>query len=132
MTKKICPVCDKTMPMNHYCSFCRSWVREPNITHVDYYLNERHSARETDCEYHGKPSAGRIEKPKVSQPNISGNKPLLPNMPRALKPDLRRPAGDRQQRQDSPPAPGMGKIIWAIFIIIFIINFLLPIFNMAA
>lgn len=129
MTKKICPVCDKTMIMNHYCSSCRSWVREPNITHVDYYLNERHSARETNCEYHSNPSAGQTEKQKVSQPNVSGNKPLIPNVPRALKLDVQWPDWSRQDRA---PAPGMGKIIWVIFIIIFIINFLLPLFNLAA
>ncbi|MCI6887796.1 MAG: hypothetical protein MR868_11240 [Lachnospiraceae bacterium] len=52
MIRKICPICDQTMTSAHYCRNCRSWVRQPIVREVTYYLNERHPARETDCSYH--------------------------------------------------------------------------------
>lgn len=52
MQRKICPVCDHVMKYSHYCHFCKQWVSNPNIINATYYLNERHPAHETDCEYH--------------------------------------------------------------------------------
>ena len=53
MKKRICPICDKTMQSAHYCSNCRSFVRNPWIRDVEYYLNERHPSAGHDCTYHG-------------------------------------------------------------------------------
>lgn len=52
MQRKICPICDHVMKFSHYCHFCKRWVSNPNIINATYYLNERHPAHETDCEYH--------------------------------------------------------------------------------
>ena len=52
MKKRICPICDKTMQSAHYCSNCRSFVRNPWIRDVEYYLNERHPSAWHDCTYH--------------------------------------------------------------------------------
>lgn len=52
MEKRICPVCDHAMKFSHYCHFCRSFVRRPVRVNLSYYLNERHPAHETDCEFH--------------------------------------------------------------------------------
>lgn len=52
MIQKICPVCDQVMKHAHYCSGCRSWVKEPVTMNVTYYLNERHPEKETHCSYH--------------------------------------------------------------------------------
>lgn len=52
MKKRICPICDQVMHSAHYCSACRTWIKEPYIMEVNYYLNESHSKAETDCSYH--------------------------------------------------------------------------------
>ncbi|PNV62897.1 hypothetical protein C0033_04995 [Clostridium sp. chh4-2] len=52
MKKRICPICDQVMHSAHYCSACRSWVKEPYIMEVNYYLNESHPKTEADCSYH--------------------------------------------------------------------------------
>ena len=57
MMQRICPVCDQVMKHAHYCSACHSWVKDPLYMNVTYYLNERHPAHETDCEYHNAGSA---------------------------------------------------------------------------
>ena len=57
MVRRICPICDQIMKSAHYCRNCKSFVRNPYIRETDYYLNERHPAHETDCEYHNAGSA---------------------------------------------------------------------------
>lgn len=52
MQRRICPICDHPIQHGHYCSFCKQWIRHPNYVNATYYLNERHPAHETDCEYH--------------------------------------------------------------------------------
>lgn len=52
MMQRICPVCDQVMKHAHYCSVCRSWVKEPVYMNVTYYLNERHPKNEAHCSYH--------------------------------------------------------------------------------
>ena len=52
MQRRICPICDHPIQRGHYCSFCKQWIRHPNYVNATYYLNERHPAHETDCEYH--------------------------------------------------------------------------------
>lgn len=52
MQKRICPICDHQMKHEHYCSFCRQWIKNPHYINATYYLNERHPAKETGCEYH--------------------------------------------------------------------------------
>ena len=52
MMQRICPVCDQVMKHAHYCSACRSWVKEPVYMNVTYYLNERHPKNEAHCSYH--------------------------------------------------------------------------------
>lgn len=59
MVKRICPICDQAMKGKHYCPVCRSYVKNPIIMNRDYYLNERHPAYETDCEYHNPASTGK-------------------------------------------------------------------------
>ena len=57
MQRRICPICDHPIKYGHYCSFCKQWIRNPNYVNATYYLNERHPAHETDCEYHNAGSA---------------------------------------------------------------------------
>lgn len=52
MIQKICPVCDQVMKAPHYCRNCRSWVKEPQVRDVTYFLNERHPQGEAECSYH--------------------------------------------------------------------------------
>lgn len=52
MVQKICPICDQVMHGQHYCRSCRSWVKEPYVRDVTYYLNESHPAGEIGCSYH--------------------------------------------------------------------------------
>jgi hypothetical protein len=53
MMKRICPICDQVMKLPHYCETCRSFVKDPWIRDVSYYLNERHPESEGACTYHG-------------------------------------------------------------------------------
>lgn len=53
MVRRICPVCDQVMRSAHYCGNCRSWVKNPWVRDVTYYLNERHPRSEADCDFHG-------------------------------------------------------------------------------
>ena len=57
MQRRICPICDHPIKYGYYCSFCKQWIRNPNYVNATYYLNERHPAHETDCEYHNAGSA---------------------------------------------------------------------------
>ena len=66
MVKRICPICDQAMKGKHYCPVCRSYVKNPIIMNRDYYLNERHPAYETDCEYHN-PAISREQKPQIKK-----------------------------------------------------------------
>lgn len=52
MIQRICPICDQTMKSAHYCKNCKSWVKQPYVRDVAYYLNERHPEDETVCSYH--------------------------------------------------------------------------------
>jgi hypothetical protein len=53
MVKRICPICDQVMKLPHYCETCRSFVKDPWVRDVTYYLNERHPEDEGGCSYHG-------------------------------------------------------------------------------
>jgi hypothetical protein len=53
MMKRICPICDQVMKLPHYCETCRSFVKNPWVRDVTYYLNERHPEDESGCSYHG-------------------------------------------------------------------------------
>lgn len=68
MVRRICPICDHPMKGRYYCRECRSFVKHPYTMNVDYYLNERHPAKEGDCEYHH-PS---FMDPAASSQNQSG------------------------------------------------------------
>lgn len=59
MQRRICPICDHPIKYGHYCSFCKQWIRHPNYVNATYYLNERHPAHETDCEYHNAGAGSR-------------------------------------------------------------------------
>lgn len=79
MIKRICPICDKVMKGKYYCSFCRTWVKEPNVTKVDYYLNERRPTGVANLEYHN----------EFMHPVSAGTKkPVLENPPKPLDPML--------------------------------------------
>lgn len=90
MKYRICPVCDQKMKSAHYCSNCRAWVKEPWVREVDYYLNERHPAREADCSYHGSVS------PKTSMPD-------RPRTGQASQPAMRQPPGRRRPKRAPTP-----------------------------
>lgn len=53
MQKRICPICDHVMAGQHFCRFCKQWIREPHVVNATYYLNERHPEHERNCLYHG-------------------------------------------------------------------------------
>ncbi|WP_251498377.1 hypothetical protein [Otoolea muris] len=81
MRKRICPICDHEMKTRHYCHFCRSFVRRPDVADVNYYLNERHPANERNCEYHAfsqvPPAPGRAAQPPAPARG-TGNPPPSP------------------------------------------------------
>lgn len=58
MIQRICPICNGAMKGKHFCWNCKSWVKEPYVQNVGYYLNERHPENEVNCSYHGTGSDG--------------------------------------------------------------------------
>lgn len=74
MIQRICPVCDKVMKSAHYCRNCRSWVKDPWVREVNYYLNERHPQNEKACSYHEE-NRGRDYQIRQSRPSAAQSKP---------------------------------------------------------
>lgn len=52
MIRKVCPICEQTMSLPHYCKNCRQFVKSPYVRDITYYLNESHPEGEKDCDYH--------------------------------------------------------------------------------
>lgn len=127
MVKKICPVCDQVMKGNHYCSVCKRWVRHPYETKIDYYMNESHPADERGCEYH-EPSFMKnpVQKRPINPASSGGGMQSSP---------MRRMAGsgaNGQRRTQTQPAPSdAAKIIWFILLVLFLINFIIPLLSIA-
>lgn len=84
MMQRICPICDKTMKSAHYCSNCRSWVRQPWMREVTYYLNERHPENESGCSYHGSDSYDTNAAGSVPKLFSVGKKTPDPAFPKQL------------------------------------------------
>lgn len=141
MAKYSCPVCDRVMKGQHYCSFCRQYVKNPYVSKVNYYLNERHPAFEADCEYHGKAAPhepGQIEKamekvriaaetafgeaPGSAQRQLNRNVKLrnktVSSGGQSYIPQARR----NQDSNTKKTSAGTNNVIAAIFIIIAVIN----------
>lgn len=130
MKKRICPICDQVMHSAHYCSACRSWVKEPYIMEVNYYLNESHPKTEAECSYHNDAETvpARRAAPlignqpvntKTSGSAYSSWKPVTPPVKQVTSPvksvesrDLS-DAGNGQKR----PKSGMRWILWLVLFI---------------
>ena len=79
MQRRICPICDHPIKYGHYCSFCKQWIRNPNYVNATYYLNERHPAHETDCEYHNAGSASWETSARKKSEKEGKNEPCAGN-----------------------------------------------------
>lgn len=102
MVKKICPICDQVMKLPHYCPNCRSWVREPYVREVTYYLNERHPEQESFCSYHDDAysQAGTVQnRPLQNRPSQNRT---LPNHPVQGRSVQNRPSQNRMQQNRFP------------------------------
>lgn len=144
MVRRICPICDHPMKGRYYCTECRSFVKHPYTMNVDYYLNERHPAKEGDCEYHH-PS---FMDPAASSQNQSGasNPARVSNQSRPQGRSWPMPNAQPNNRQYSQPwsrqgsrmdnrngsgygsrnNSNVGMIVAAVVVIIFLLNLLLP------
>ncbi|MBT9775686.1 hypothetical protein GPL15_04055 [Clostridium sp. MCC353] len=131
MKKRICPVCDHEMHSAHYCRICRSWVKEPYIREVRYYLNETHPKEETDCSYHNDSNpapAGRGAVPAKVFPGTqkppgtfySSEKPAAPPPTRAG--ERQQPGGEMEKRK---PGSRLRLVLW-LFLFIYVI---MPLFG---
>lgn len=140
MMQRICPICDQTMKSAHYCRNCKSWIRQPWMREVTYYLNERHPQNEQSCSYHNAPGPAQPAAPAsrffaagqeaVPKPFVTRQEPAQktvrvqpwkagasaePNRPRAEKQN----AGSRRGK-----ASGYQKIILLAIVIVIAIQFL--------
>ncbi|MDO4267659.1 MAG: hypothetical protein Q4C73_04225 [Eubacteriales bacterium] len=118
MQKRICPVCDQVMRSAHYCRNCRSWVKNPWIRDVTYYLNERHPEDETSCSYHGSagevmrtetvPTGGWTRTGGAAEKKAQPKRSAVPNQPRSQTRSnpqrMRQEAGPVREAQRSAPA----------------------------
>lgn len=128
MRKRICPICDHEMKTRHYCHFCRSFVRRPDVADVNYYLNERHPANERNCEYHAfsqvPPAPGRTA--QAGPGRAVGMGSVQTSLGRAGMRNL--PPAPARTGAKSPQTPqagdGMGGMT-SVFVIITIIILLL-------
>lgn len=95
----VCPICDQKMMTKHFCTNCRSYIKEPFVREMTYYLNERHPEHESDCTYHQggdeqryRPQPAPHRAPVPNQPSLSSHANLngednkqsasIPNHPR--------------------------------------------------
>lgn len=123
MQRRICPICDHVMTSAHYCRFCKQWVSNPNVVNATYYLNECHKE-------HG----------------INEKKETVGS----FEPDLHRQAEQRERRQETrrqeiyrmeeraaksprtgrnPDAAAAGKMLRLVIsfvVLLFFVNFFLP------
>ncbi|MCC8060422.1 MAG: hypothetical protein LIO81_06210 [Clostridiales bacterium] len=86
MIRRVCPICDQVMTSAHYCRNCRSWVKNPWVQDVTYYLNERHPDEEAACEYHGQASV-----PNQARQQSAGAGSSSPKRPVSARPESARP-----------------------------------------
>ncbi len=97
MVRRICPICDQTMTLPHYCTTCRSVVKNPWIRDVNYYLNERHPEAEQDCTFHGKLEEEPEHVPdlirKITESGRSGEWREIFSMPQNHKETEKKTAG---------------------------------------
>lgn len=146
MVQRICPVCDQVMKSAHYCRTCRSWVKDPWVREVGYYLNERHPQNETGCSYHesnqvwerqsrqgkasAKPNVARehtfrpnTTRPNASQPNIPRPNVSQPNTSRPNTPwtDIFPPGGGKTAAAQPKSRAGASKKNKNISLILIII-----------
>lgn len=77
------------MPFPHYCTTCRSLVKNPWVRDVTYYLNERHPEAEQDCMFHGKLEEEPEHVPdlirKITESGRSGEWREIFSMPQSAK-----------------------------------------------
>ena len=127
MVQRICPVCDQVMKHAHYCSACRSWVKDPVYMNVTYYLNERHPEHEAHCSYHNEdpePAKNGTGKQKTS-----AYKPAKPavNTPRktetaAKKTDAKKTDAKKTDAKKTNPVKKLVFLYVIIVVLFWIIN----------
>lgn len=98
MIRRVCPICDQVMTSAHYCRNCRSWVKNPWVQDVTYYLNERHPDEEAACEYHGQASVPNQARQQSADAGSSS-----PQRPVSARPESARSASS--SARPTPAAP---------------------------
>jgi hypothetical protein len=113
MKKRICPICDQVMTLPHYCETCRSFVKNPWIRDVTYYLNERHPEDESGCSYHGglELDTGRDNIWDIISAKQAVQKRMAERMDRREQPqpNVARQAKEKRQPQPNVPRRDMEK-----------------------
>lgn len=90
----VCPICDKKMMSKHFCTNCRSYIKEPFVRERTFYLNERHPEYEIDCSYH------ISEETPGYQTSSAAHQVSVPNQS-----SLSSHAGLNEERNHSQPVP---------------------------
>ena len=110
MIQRICPICNKAMKGNHFCRNCKTWVKEPYMQNVGYYLNERHPENDMNCSYHG-------------TGNSSGNQSGLGSInvgTASVGKEKSTNAGREIQKIPNTPENRKGSGAWRLFWVLFI------------
>lgn len=149
MQKRICPICDHPMRHEHYCSFCRQWIKEPHYVNATYYLNERHPDKETDCEYHNMGNDTHLGDTKsgtdtentllerivlffeTHSSTTAGRQPqhYKPNQPlkssnTAFQSSQKKTIASKKGKQTKNSGKGIVKIIVILVAVMYVVNFL--------
>lgn len=90
----VCPICDKKMMSKHFCTNCRSYIKEPFVREMTYYLNERHPEHEADCTYH------QSDEMRGYQTSSGAHQAAVPNQS-----SLSSRAALNEERSHSQPVP---------------------------
>lgn len=95
MIQRVCPICDQVMHSRHYCKICKSWIKNPYVRDVTFYLNERHPAEEMDCSYHNGTHPADMPKPMPGTGTQKpGNQAAVKKTEKATSPWTPNPAGN--------------------------------------
>lgn len=131
MKKRVCPICEREMHSSHYCSYCRTWIREPYIRDINYYLNESHPAGETSCTYHEE-MGERKGVPGFSTPKSPQRKEMPHSISQMIPQSVNsRPSGAGPAAEDKNRRPQTLKwVLWLLAFIYIILPLLGSVFSM--
>lgn len=78
MAVRVCPICDKKMKFAHFCTSCKTYIKEPAYWEQDYNLNGEgsRSTEVNQCENHDHTKENATGKVRSNYNRISHKNPI--------------------------------------------------------